>query len=115
MSIKVDLVCRCDLRSGIVWLVGVASIGTCRVANALGGYWCCHRCCFLGAAGAAWHLAAGGTTGLNSRCFPLFVSWWDVSCSEQLEFGCISAHCFPITGSSGMDCRANYLCGNVYV
>ena len=26
-----DLLCHCDLLSGRVWLVGVASIGTCRV------------------------------------------------------------------------------------
>ena len=43
------------------------------------------------------------------------VSCWDVGCSEQLKFGYISVHCFPIKGSPGMDCRADYLCGNVHV
>ena len=68
------------------------------------------------AASVAWHLAAGGTTGLAvGRWFPLLVSCWDVGCSEQLEFGCVLAYCFPIAGSPGMDCVSDYLCGNVDV
>lgn len=88
-------------------MVGVASVGTSRVT-------------------APW-VTIGAATGVVSwvefscwwyywscsRWFLLLVSCWD--CSEQLEFGCISTDCFPITDSPGMDCGSDYLCSNVDV
>ena len=96
-------------------MVSVVSIGTCWVTMPwvtvgtaagvvfLGGGWCCL------AFSCWWYYWS------CSRCFPLFLSCWDVGCSERLEFGCILAYCFPIIDSLGMDCGANYLCGHVDV
>ena len=96
-------------------MVSIVSIGTCWVTMPwvtvgtaagvvfLGGGWCCL------AFSCWWYYWS------CSRCFPLFLSCWDVGCSERLEFGCILAYCFPIIDSLGMDCGANYLCGHVDV
>ena len=49
-------------------------------------------------AGAAWYLAAGGITGLAIDGF--------LCCSlagMHVEFGCVSAYCFPIIDSPGVD------------
>ena len=68
------------------------------------------------AAGAAWHLAAGGTTGLAVGVFLYFsLAGMYVVLSGLKLFGCILAYCFPIIDSLGMDCGANYLCGDVDV
>ena len=72
-----------------------------------------HWCCFLGNSWCYLAFSCWWYYWSYSGCF--LVSCWSVGCSEQVEFGCISAHCFPITGSPGMDCGANYLCGNVNV
>ena len=66
-------------------------------------------------AGASWHLAAGGTTGLAVGGFLCLSHAWVVCCSEHLEFECVSAYCFSITDSPGMDCGSNYLCNYVDV
>ena len=83
--------------------------------NALDDCWCCHWCCFLGGGWCYLTFSCWWYYWSCSRCLPLFVSCCDVGCSERLEFGCISAYSFPIIDSTGMDCGANYLCGNVDV
>ena len=64
--------CRCDLPSGRVWLVGVASIGTCRVTMPWVAIGAATGVVSWVTAGAAWHLAAGGTTGLTVGVFLSF-------------------------------------------
>ena len=60
----------------------------------------------------SWLVAVGGTTGLAGRA-SLCVLRWETSSSEWLEFRCVSAYCFLVIYSLGMDCRTDNLCGYV--
>ena len=110
-----DLVCRCDLRSGRVWLVGVASIGTSWVTIPSVAIGAATGVVSWVTAGAAWHLAAGGTTGLavgGFLCLSL-AGMYVVLSSLNLD---ASRHTvFSITDSPGMDCGSDYLCNDVDV